>query len=153
VSIDPLHGIITGGGQFSRNWNPAPYGCFFAAELSKPPENYGTWNDATIQKSETVATAKRKSLGVFAQWKTRANEVVYLKIAVSFVSVAKATEYLHDEIPEWGFETTQSQARSRWEKALSTIEISDAGRDQQRIFYTALYHALIQPRDRSGDHP
>lgn len=80
-------------------------------------------------------------------------EIVNLKIAVSFVSAARAAEYLHSEIPAWDFDAVQNEASARWEKVLSLIQISGAPDDQQRKFYTALYHAFIQPRDRTGDNP
>ena len=38
-------------------------------------------------------------------------------------------------------------------KCSRSIQIFGAPDDQQRKFYTALYHAFIQPRDRTGDNP
>ena len=117
VSIDPATGTITGGGQFSRNWNPVRYTCYFAAQVNKKPDRVGTWIDRTVQKDAASAKTHGKPLGAYLQLHTKADEDVYLKIAVSFVSVARAKEYLQAEIPAWDFAAVQSQAKSHWEKA------------------------------------
>ncbi|HEX3356916.1 MAG TPA: GH92 family glycosyl hydrolase [Tepidisphaeraceae bacterium] len=153
VSIDPKTGVITGGGQFSGNWNPAPYTLFFAAQVSKAPKSAGTWIDDAIHPNIPDAAAKKQRLGAYLQWNTTDNEVIYLKIAVSFVSEARAAEYLKKEIPEWDFDGVQKQAQSRWRDALSAITIDGASPQEQALFYTALYHTMIPPRDRTGDNP
>jgi predicted alpha-1,2-mannosidase len=40
-----------------------------------------------------------------------------------------------------------------WNKALGTVEISGETREQAQIFYTALYHTMLMPVDRSGENP
>jgi predicted alpha-1,2-mannosidase len=153
VSIDPQTGAITGGGQFSGNWNPAPYTLFFAAQVSKAPQSVGTWIDNAIHPNVTDAATKKQRLGVYLQWDTADNEIIYLKIAVSFISEARAAEYLKTEIPEWDFDAVQKQAHARWQEMLSLVTIDGASPQEQRLFYTALYHTMIPPADRTGDNP
>lgn len=153
VRMDPATGVIRGGGQFSKNWNPASYALYFSAQLSDSPVGFGTWKGTAISEGQSSETATNQSLGVFARFSTLSNQVIYLKVAVSFVSAEQADAYLSREIPAWDFEGLRSRARGAWDNALSAIEIDGVPAGGERIFYTAFYHALTQPRDRTGDNP
>lgn len=69
---------------------------------------------------------------------------IQAKIALSTVSVEGAQNNLKAEIPHWNFQQVYENNRASWEKYLSRIEI-EAPLKQQQIFYTALYHLLLQP--------
>lgn len=161
VKIDPQTGIITGGGRFSKNWNPAPYDLFFAARLDTTPDSVGTWTGANIQPGVASAATHRPteagkfsdSLGVFARFKTKAGQQVLLKIAVSFTSVEQAQRWLDAEIPAWDFDGLRTGAAATWRRALSVATISGASDEEARKFTTAVWHAMVQPRDRTGDLP
>jgi predicted alpha-1,2-mannosidase len=60
-----------------------------------------------------------------------------------------ARSNLNQDIPDWNFERVRASARSSWNKALSCITIEGATETQRTIFNTALYHAMIDPRDVS----
>lgn len=153
VTINPATGIISGGGQFSHNWNPASYNLYFSAQLDTLPASVGTWKGSTISEGKSGDTAANQSLGAFAGFSTQSNQIIYLKVAVSFVSAAQASNYLAQEIPAWDFGGLKTNARTAWNQALSAIEIDGASQSQERMFYTALYHSLTEPRDRTGDNP
>lgn len=57
------------------------------------------------------------------------------------------------EIPGFDFAATQAAAVSAWEKALGTVELKGASGEQAQIFYTALYHTMLAPTDRTGENP
>ncbi len=152
VKIDAQSGVITGGGTFSGNWNPAPYRLYFCAKLSRKPDAIGTWQDAQVQKGRGEASSTKKGLGAFARFETQAGEVVYLKLAVSFKSQAQAAAWLEQEIPAWDFDALCVSAKAAWEKALSTVQLDAAQPGEARRFYSHLYHTMTQPRDRSGDN-
>jgi predicted alpha-1,2-mannosidase len=153
LSIDPESGAISGGGTFGGNWNPAPYKVYFSAKLSKKPAAFGVWEDADVRPGVTQAALKEnKRFGAFARFNTDANEVIYLKIAVSFKSLAQADAWLAREIPEWDFDGLKSQAAETWDKALAAIELENASPPEMRKFYSSLFHSMVQPRDRTGDN-
>jgi predicted alpha-1,2-mannosidase len=153
VHIDLATSTITGGGLYHGNWNPAPYMLYFAAQISKAPTAAGTWTGIDLRKDTTDATAKGTALGAFWQMNTTADEAVYLKIAVSFVSTQKAQEYLKAEIPGWDFAAIEGSAKDAWVKALASVSIDGASDIERKTFYTALYHTMVQPRNRTGDNP
>ncbi len=70
------------------------------------------------------------------------------KVAISSVSMDNARENMQQEAPHWDFERYVAAADAAWEKQLGKIEIK--GTDiQKEIFYTALYHTMIQPNTMS----
>ncbi|GAA2701980.1 alpha-1,2-mannosidase [Actinoplanes palleronii] len=73
------------------------------------------------------------------------NRVVTAKVGVSFVSDANAAANRAAEIPGWDFAATRQAAHTAWNAKLGRIAVTGGTGDQQKIFYTALYHALLHP--------
>jgi len=90
-----------------------------------------------------------RHLVFFTQFPTRENQQVLTKTGISYVSMEGARANLNQDIPDWNFERVRMSARSSWNKALSCITIEGATETQRTIFNTALYHAMIDPRDVS----
>ncbi len=68
-----------------------------------------------------------------------------VKVAISSVSTEGAKNNMLKEIPHWDFNKIKDAAFEMWNKELSKIEIAEATLEQKKIFYTALYHCLVQP--------
>ncbi|MGX6606743.1 lectin [Micromonosporaceae bacterium Da 78-11] len=73
------------------------------------------------------------------------NRVVNAKVGVSFVSDANAAANRTTENAGWNFDGTRQAAHDAWNAKLNKIQISGGTGDQQKIFYTALYHSLLHP--------
>ncbi|MCZ2338448.1 MAG: glycoside hydrolase family 92 protein, partial [Chitinophagales bacterium] len=52
---------------------------------------------------------------------------------------------LDTEMPGFDFDKIKESAHAKWNKILGQIEVSGGSKDQQVIFYTALYHCYIDP--------
>ncbi|MDR0545963.1 MAG: GH92 family glycosyl hydrolase, partial [Dysgonamonadaceae bacterium] len=79
---------------------------------------------------------------------------VMLKVGVSPVSSENALNNIKTEIPDWNFNKTVQKADEKWNKELSKITVETQNEAGKRIFYTALYHAMIHPslfNDANGD--
>ncbi len=72
-------------------------------------------------------------------------EEIIVQMGVSFVSIENARENLITEQPQTDFEATLCNARKMWNEDLGRIKVQGGSDEQKRIFYTALYHALIHP--------
>nr|WP_287762055.1 GH92 family glycosyl hydrolase [Prevotella sp.] len=70
---------------------------------------------------------------------------VRLKVALSPVSIPNAMENMESELPGWDFESVEASARSSWNAQLSKIRIRALDDRERRIFYTSLYHTMIDP--------
>lgn len=49
------------------------------------------------------------------------------------------------EINHWDFEKVKKEAEQLWDKELSKIEVTSNDKNKLTIFYTALYHTMMQP--------
>ena len=76
------------------------------------------------------------------------NKELICKVALSPVSIENARLNMATEVPGWDFEYIARATETSWEKELKKIIIQ--GTDlQKKIFYTALYHTMVQPNTMS----
>ena len=78
-----------------------------------------------------------------------ADTLVNIKIGISFVSTMQALRNIVDV----DFDTQLSALRETWQRQLCKITLHGATAEQNRMFYTALYHTMLMPVDRSGENP
>ena len=71
-------------------------------------------------------------------------EKILVKVSLSPTSYEGA-KLNSSEIKDWDFEKVKQDAEQLWNKQLSKIEISESDKDKLAIFYTALYHTMVQP--------
>ena len=71
-----------------------------------------------------------------------------IKVGISYVSTQQAKR----NIPTCDFDTQLNNVRERWEHLLSRVQIKGSDKDK-RMFYTALYHTMLMPVDKSGENP
>ncbi|WP_431198478.1 GH92 family glycosyl hydrolase [Mucilaginibacter sp. P25] len=156
------------GGGWGNGDGHADYTVYFYAQFSKPLKNYGIWSadipsdwgrkldDVTGDKyQERVANAEilkglkekqGKHLGFYSEFATKAGEQVLLKSGISFVSIAGAKSNLQAEIKDWNFDAVHQHTVNLWNNALSKVSIQGGTTGQKTVFYTALYHTMIDPR-------
>lgn len=71
-------------------------------------------------------------------------EKIQVKVALSPTSFTGAKLNM-SEIPHWDFKLVKKQAEALWNKELQKIEITEKDKNKLSIFYTALYHTMMQP--------
>jgi len=163
VHLDPATQTVSGSvsagnfcGPQSTNNSHAYYTLHFTAKLDQPFAATGTWKDAALTPGGTDAAggsgysstgrpiAGRGSGGyvTFAPGTTS----VGMRVAISYVSLDGARANLAAESPDrLSFEAIQAGARSAWSRRLKKIGIGGGTEDQKTTFYTALYHAMLEP--------
>lgn len=90
------------------------------------------------------ATDTEKAPRIIARFDLKAGETLLVKLALSTTGVPGAKANLAAEIPGWDFDNVKFRARSDWNSYLSRIEVSGT-KEEKTNFYTAFYHAIIQP--------
>jgi predicted alpha-1,2-mannosidase len=115
---------------------------YFVAQFSKPALEAGTWNAGKVSGE---AEQKGKDIGAYLRFSATGLEPIVVKIGISYVSIENARLNLQKEAPGWDFDGMKEAARQAWEEALSRFKITGGTNDQLKVFYTALYHALIHP--------
>ncbi len=155
VTVDQENKIITGGGTFGSNWNPSNWEMYFAMEFDGDVAEIGTWDNGGLA-ADTLSLEKASNsehFGAYVKFDTAETNVVHVKIAISFVSEEKAREFLDEEIPGFDFDAERAEAEEKWNEVLGLVELGgDVDEETKTKFYTALYQANIQPRDRTEDH-
>lgn len=116
----------------TKGWVTKKY--FFTIDFETP------FADAKELPKEKKQNAPKYSLD-FVLTK---NQILQIKIALSTVSVDGAKLNLKSEIPHWNFEKVKQDAEHSWNDYLNRIDI-EAPQKQKEIFYTSLYHLLLQP--------
>ncbi|MCA0348597.1 MAG: GH92 family glycosyl hydrolase [Bacteroidetes bacterium] len=76
--------------------------------------------------------------------KVEKGEKLKVKVTLSPTGYEGA-ELNASEIKDWDFNKVKKAAEQLWDKELSKIEISESNNDKLTIFYTALYHTMVQP--------
>jgi len=71
-------------------------------------------------------------------------EKILVKVSLSPTSYEGA-KLNSSEIKHWDFDKVKKEAETLWNKELSKIEITSDDKDKLTIFYTALYHTMMQP--------
>jgi len=166
-----------GGGWGNGDGHPN-YTVYFHAEFSQPLKHYGVWKaeippgqsrkreaiessayDALITKAQILKQpleVEGDHLGFFSEFSATNGEQVLFKAGISFTSIEGARRNLAAEIPAWDFDGVRAGAKTLWNDALARVSIDGGTEDQRRIFYTALYHTMIDPRaivDVGGSYP
>lgn len=156
------------GGGWGNGDGKGNYTVYFYAQFSKPLTTYGVWSadipEGWTRKREDIESARYqqqiskaavlpgvkersgKHLGFYTEFPTEAGEAVLMKAGISFVSIEGAKANLEAEIKGWDFEGLRRQATDRWNEALGKMTVSGGTDEEKRIFYTALYHTMLDPR-------
>ncbi len=144
---------------YKVSWHTMVY---FVAVFSRPFDAYGTW-DAGYHTPESGASLfpwksaeSGAQVGAFVNYHTKKNEQITVKVGISFVSMAGAKQNLEQEIPGWDFDEVKRNAREAWDRELKKITVTRATERQKKIFYTALYHAVLAQQisqDVDGNYP
>lgn len=142
------------GGGWGHGAGHPDYTVYFYGKFSRPLDNYGFWSGAEIIRNVNELEGKR--LGFFTEFATVANETVTFKSGISFVDMEGAEKNFKAELANASFDKVYQSTRKLWDKALSKISISGGTKEEKIVFYTALYHTMIDPRlfsDVDGRYP
>jgi predicted alpha-1,2-mannosidase len=152
VVVDPgrrdVMGSAESGGFCSQ---PTKYRVYFVARFNRPFVAHGTWNGQSLDRGSTRAasTAQQASprvqVGAYVTFDTHVTRTVEMQVGVSFTSVAEARRNLATEVGRRTFESIRSVAQHAWRTELAKVTVSGGTASERRVFYTSLYHALIEP--------
>jgi predicted alpha-1,2-mannosidase len=145
---------------------------YFVVRISKSPESKGYWKfqkklpGARHNWSSTSGKYKfyknytkelsGEDIGAYLTFNTKQDEIIEVRVGISYVSIEQARLNLDSEQAQKPFERLANEAHAAWEKELSTIEVEGGTHEDKVKFYTALYHVLLHPntlQDVDGQYP
>jgi predicted alpha-1,2-mannosidase len=125
-----------------RVWFSATFSAPFTAELYS--------NDSLISDKKLSSKAA-KAILKFGKLK----KPLEIKLALSPVSTTNAAQNRMTETRGMNFDAVRKKANGHWNSLLGKIEVKGGTKENQRKFYTALYHSCIAPNlysDVNGDY-
>ncbi|MDR3180499.1 MAG: GH92 family glycosyl hydrolase, partial [Prevotellaceae bacterium] len=134
---------VVSGYRYSAGW-ARDQRIFFTAVFSKPMKQFIV-SDSTAHKPGNALQAKK----VYGQacFDMEGEETLYVKVALSPVSIENAKLNMQAELPGWDFAQTVQAADNAWNNELGKIAITTGDERMKRIFYTALYHTMVAPSE------
>lgn len=155
-------------GGWGNGEGHADYTIYFYAQLSEPMRQHGFWSadipDTWVRKKDEVVsipylqrvaqapvvTGERqiegKHIGFYTEFPTREGQQVEFKAGISFVDMEGARKNFEAEIASKTFDEVAGEAYAQWNRELNRIRIKGGTDEEKTIFYTALYHTMIDPR-------
>lgn len=155
-------------------YNPQKvFAIYFVMRVSKKPNESGYWKmQPKMTGVEAEWTPDNGTYKIYREYgrdlsgddigywfsfnNLKPREQVEIRMGVSFVSIANARENLEKEQFGLTFDDIRQKAHDRWNADLGRIRVSGGSEEQKAVFYTGLYHALLQPTvlsDVNGQYP
>ncbi|MFT4155239.1 GH92 family glycosyl hydrolase [Parafilimonas sp.] len=145
--------LVTGYRQ-TNGWGRTRY-LYFAMSFSKPFIAYGNKNFSKQQvyrgfwgrwnQSRNFPEIAGEQIRAYFDFKTDEGEKIKIKFSLSPVSTAGALQNLRTEAPGWDFDAVKNAGQQQWQQELSKIAIQSKSNEEKINFYTAMYHAFINP--------
>ncbi len=129
------------GYRLSSSWAKKQY-LYFVIKFSKPFKNHIIYIKGQTFRGKGI---KGKNIKAVFDFDTKGNKIILVKIGISAVSIDGARKNLNKEIRGWDFDKIKHEAEQKWDKELSKIDIMTNDKNKKIIFYTALYHSLLNP--------
>jgi len=131
------------GFRISFGWVPFRR-VYMVARFSKP---FFTYQMTSGGKPGWLVREKEHNFLIGSVYfKTKEQEQISVKVGISAVSLDNARANLQAELADKNFEQVHTLAVAAWNKELNKIQIQ-ADDSTKQTFYTAMYHAFIQPNN------
>ncbi|NLR92580.1 GH92 family glycosyl hydrolase [Flammeovirga agarivorans] len=135
------------GYRFSSGWAPEQRE-YFVAEFSQPFTKYQLINSVdgkNLKEIKGEEVKAKKTRGYFFFDTPEVKNEILVKVGLSNSSIDGARKNLQAENTGWDFAKIKQQASDTWEEELKKIEIVTPNKEYKRVFYTAMYQALLAP--------
>lgn len=144
---------VTGYSRIRGGWNNGrAYTVYFYAISDVPFATSATWKGDKISdlKAQFDSGEKTGALVAFPE----GTDTVNIRIGISFISPLKARHNYEAESKGKTFEAIREESQGKWEAEMQKITVHpDTPEKHKRMLYTALYHTMLMPSDRTGENP
>lgn len=147
--LEQINDTVIRGYRYSTGWSKKQQ-IYFSAVFSQPVH-------LTLYH-DSVQVAGNRLQGLDVKGNVAVAPVVEelgVKVGISPVSMENAMDNIGQEIKDWNFENIVAETTGKWNAELSKLQVETTDTVVKRIFYTALYHAFMQPimfNDCSGEY-
>lgn len=140
------------GYRITRGWSRMNY-THFAVKFSKPITNYGCRNNEKVlyngfwrkfDMTHNFPEMFGRNLVAYFDFDFSDGKPLEIQVALSPVDCLGAMKNLEAETSGKSFDDIRRLTQQKWEKELGCIQM-DGDEDTKAVFYTALYHTMINP--------
>jgi predicted alpha-1,2-mannosidase len=127
------------------------YATWFRIEFDRPFSGFGVWGQAggTPGGRFSMESEHDPRNGAWVTFDLSGGRAVTAVSAISHVDQEGARNNLNAEGRRngrlIGFDAMRDAAQGAWNRELGAVRVTGGERDDRAVFYTALYHALLQP--------
>ena len=141
-------------GGFGRGKGGIDYHFYFCLEISKPITEAVFFERETLCET-SLAKMSGEDLHLLLRFDTAKAEEVLIRCGISYVDLEGAKNNLAKECPVFDFDGMYEKADAAWEAAMQCVTVEGSDPADLTIFYTCLYHTMLDPRtatDCDGRH-
>ncbi|MFL9838232.1 GH92 family glycosyl hydrolase [Flavobacterium sp. ST-75] len=114
-------------------------------EFSTPVKVTAVNNNAFAPAKVTDKFFAGSLLAISFSKEVKKGEKLLVKVALSPTGYEGAAKNMKAEMPRFNFKKTLKAAKKLWDKELSKVEVTSNDKEKRAVFYTALYHTMMQP--------
>lgn len=140
------------GMRCTRGWVDNQY-IYFVAQFSQPIKTLTFLNEGKKELADSVL--KGKNIQAIADFDSKNQKPIVVKVGLSIVSMENAKENLLHDVKGFDFNSISKSSLINWNKMLSVIQVEDGYQDDIKNFYTAFYHSMVVPNivsDVNGEY-
>lgn len=132
------------GGGFGRGGGKIAYDLYFVCEMSVSPKKMRFFADEELAE-EGIKVFENEDAGLLAEFDDATKEVV-IKCGISYTDIEGARNNFKTECLGLSFDEAVKNAEEAWLKALDMVKVDGSNETDLTLFYTCLYHSLLDPR-------
>ena len=129
------------GGGFGHGHGGIFYDLYFVMEFSQP-----FVNKRFFDSEEFTDACTGEDLGLFLDFSKDISDPITVKCSISYVDIDGARKNFSAECENMDFDAMAEASLAKWEEVFSCITVSGTDEIDLKLFYTCLYHVLLDPR-------
>ena len=133
------------GGGFGHGDGKITYDFYFICELSHKPSKMQFFSDEEYQ-AENLTEFSAEDVGLILDFGNEIGEPVVLRCGISYTSLEGARLNLKSDMTDFDFDTRRKRASNLWSEVFDAIDGEGSNETDLKLFYTCLYHVLLDPR-------
>ncbi|MBP3330426.1 MAG: GH92 family glycosyl hydrolase [Clostridia bacterium] len=132
------------GGGFGRGGGNISYNFYFSLEMSEKAEEMQFFSNEKFVDNN-ITSFENEDAGLLCSFGSL-EKPLEIRCGISYVDIEGARKNLEAECPTFDFDKMEKNAFDSWDKAFSKIQVEGTDETDLKIFYTCLYHVLLDPR-------
>ena len=133
------------GGGFGHGHGNIFYDFYFTCELSQKPLKTQFFSNEEFQ-DESLTEFSHEDVGLILDYGASVTEPIILKCGISYTSLEGARKNLKAEITDFDFDAQRKCSSDLWNEVFSIVDVEGSNETDLKLFYTCLYHVLLDPR-------